>query len=124
MRALPRLGMFLRIAPAEFERDFWYRSEHQRRLASFLDLWSLSFTVVNNVMVLRFVTKSPELLPYAGFLGFLKSWAIVFLLLGLVQIAWRSVAPVSYHRWRFWVLIFNRYSWAPALPALPLGACE
>jgi hypothetical protein len=110
---LPRLGTFLRIAPAEFERDFWYRSEHQRRLASFLDLWSLSFTSVNNIMVLRFVTKSPELLPYAGFLGFLKSWCIVFLGLGFLQIAWRLLAPLSYQRWRFCVLLFNRYGCQP-----------
>jgi hypothetical protein len=114
MRALPRVGVFLRIVPAEFERDFWHRSEHQRRLVSFLDWWSLSFTSLNNLMVLRFVNKSPELHPYAGFLGFLRSWCILFLVLGFAQIAWRLLAPLSYQRWRFCVLIFNRYSWVPS----------
>jgi hypothetical protein len=112
MRALPRLGLFLRIAPAGFEYDFWYRSEHQRRLALFLDVWSVSIAILNTLMVVRFMNKTPALYPHNDLV---RAWAVLFLLLVVLQIAWMSLAPSSYQTWRFSALVFNRYRGCPVL---------
>jgi hypothetical protein len=102
----PRLCYpLLRIVPDAYERDFWHRSLHFRRLAAALDWWSLWLCCQTGVWAVRFFRTTAAAMVEEDYY---KLYSCVCIVFGLAQAAWRRLAPNHYFRMRVWVVLFNR----------------